>query len=184
MTWLYLHLILNHFPVILALVGATACVIGASRRNQAAWTYGVISLAIAAACSIPTWITGYQAHYVLENALRVPEGVVEPHELTAEATMWIMIPLGALAAFAWWRQNEEPRRGPSPPWVRPAVLIAAILGSIMIGVTAFLGGRITPRNVPRPLTRADSAAAAQQSFTPIPTESLRTREPKERTRSR
>jgi hypothetical protein len=178
MTWLYLHLIVHNFPVILTLVGTTACVIGATRKSREAWSYGTITLAIAALFAIPSWITGYQAHYILENTLRVAEGIVEPHELSAEATMWIMIPLGGLAAFAWWRLREEARRGPSPPWVRPAVLIAAVMGSIMLGVTAFLGGRIAHGNTPRPLTGADSAAARRQSFEPIPTESLRTREPK------
>src|SRR6185503_10296592 len=178
MTWLYLHLVLNHFPVILTLVGTTACVIGAARKSPQAWTYGVITLAIGAACSIPTWVTGYQAHYILENELRVPEGVVEPHELSAEATMWTMFPMGVLAAFAWWRHREEPQRGPSATWVRPAVLITAILGSIMLGVTAFLGGQIGHGKAPPPLTGADSAAAARQSFEAIPTESLRAREPK------
>src|SRR6185503_17718890 len=175
MTWLYLHLVLNHFPVILTLVGTTACVIGAARKSPQAWTYGVITLAIGAACSIPTWITGYQAHYILENELRVAEGVVEPHELSAEATMWTMFPMGVLAAFAWWRQNEESRRGASPTWVRPVVLITALLGSIMLGVTAFLGGQIGHGEAPRALTGADSAAAAQQSFAPVSPESLRAR---------
>ena len=174
MAWIYLHLILNHFPVILTFAGTAGCVVGAARKSRDAWTYGVISLAVAAACSIPSWITGYQAHYILENKLRVAEGVVEPHELFAEGTMWVMFPMGALAFFAWWRANQEPRRGPSPNWVRPAMLVAAAMGSIMLGVTAFLGGRIRPyAPAATPRTAADSAAAAQQSFQLIPLDTSR-----------
>ncbi|MBI4503321.1 MAG: hypothetical protein HY700_19460 [Gemmatimonadetes bacterium] len=173
MTWLYLHLALNHFPVTLTVLGTTACVIGVARGSREAWLYGLITLAIAAACSIPSWITGYQAHYVLENKLQVAEGVVEPHELLAEATMWIMIPMGALAAFGWWRAREEPGRGPSPSWVRPAILTAAVTGTVMLGITAFLGGRIGHGKPQRPPTGADSAAAAQQSFQPIPLDTSR-----------
>jgi uncharacterized membrane protein len=169
MLWLYLHLALNHFPVILTVLGTTACAIGAARRIRDAWTYGFITLAVAAACAFPTWITGYQSHYVLENHRWIAEGVIEPHELTAEATMWILVPMGALAAFAWWRQREEPRRGPSPNWVRPAVLVAAAMGTIMLGVTAFLGGEIALGNGPLPPRKtADSAAVAQQSSPPLP----------------
>src|ERR1051326_5134575 len=76
MAWIYLHLILNHFPVILTFAGTAGCVVGAARKSRDAWTYCVISLAVAAACSIPSWITGYQAHYILENKLRVAECVV------------------------------------------------------------------------------------------------------------
>ena len=169
MTWLYLHLIMNHFPIILTLLGTAACGVGAGRRNQAAWTYGMVTIVLGGITAIPTWITGYQAHYVLENRLGFPEGTVEPHELLAEATMWIMLPMTALAAFAWWRAREEPRRGPSPPWVRPALLITAILGSILLSVTAFEGGKIGHGAAPRRLSPRDSAAAAVQNFEPIPT---------------
>jgi len=173
MLWVYLHLALNHFPVILTLVGSGAGVVGAVRRSDEAWRYGLVSLAIGAISSLPSWITGYQAHYALENTRRVAEGVVEPHELSAEATMWILVPMGALAAFTWWRRREEPRRGPSPPWLRPAALTAAILGSVMLGVTAFLGGKVAFSNQFQPLSGADSAARAQQSFQLIPIDSLR-----------
>ena len=169
MTWLYLHLTSNHFPIILVLLGTCACAIGAARRSDAAWTYGIVTLAIGAVTAIPTWITGYQAHYVLENRLGFPEGTVEPHELLAEATMWVMFPLAALAGFAWWRTREEPRRGPSPPWMRPAVLITACIGAIMLGVTAFEGGKIAHGTAPKPVSAKDSAAAAVQNFEPIPT---------------
>ena len=174
MAWLYLHLALNHFPVVLTLLGTTACVIGAVRHSREAWAYGMITLALGAACSVPSWITGYQAHYIVEEQLRVAEGVVEPHELSAEATMWIMIPMGALAAFAWWRAREEPRRGPSPSWARPSVLVAAVMGTIMLAITAFLGGQIGHGRVPPARPGADSAAVAQQSFEPIPRDTART----------
>src|SRR6185503_16696801 len=117
MSWLYLHLVTNHFPIILTFLGTVACILGVARRNAFAWKYSVITLSVGAMLSLPTWITGYQAHYVVENRLGFPEGTVEPHEILAEATMWVMIPLGALAAFAWWRVNEEPKRGPAPNWL-------------------------------------------------------------------
>jgi uncharacterized membrane protein len=174
MSWLYLHLVIDHFPIILVLLGTAACVLGAARRNDFAWKYGVITLAVGAALAIPSWITGYQAHYVVENRLGFPEGVVEPHETLAEATMWIMIPLAALAGFAWWWGREESRRGPAPEWLKPSLLIAACLGTIMLSITAFLGGKIGHGQPLRPLTTKDSAAALQQSFTPLPPESVKT----------
>jgi hypothetical protein len=168
MSWIYLHLVTNHFPIILTLLGTAACGIGAARRSGFVWTYGLVTLALGGLAAVPTWITGYQAHYVIENRFGLPEGLVEPHELLAEATMWIMIPMAALAAFAWWRAREEPRRGPSPPWVRPTVLIAAVSGTIMLSVTAFLGGKIEHGAPPKGRSPQDSAAATQQSRILIP----------------
>src|SRR5262249_11278149 len=132
MTWLYLHLMSNHFPIILTLVGTIACAIGAARKRDRIWEYGLVTLTIGALAAIPSWIPGYQAHYVAENRLGFPEGTVEPHELLAEATMWVMLPLAGLAAFAWWRRGQEPRRGPSPAWVRPAILAAGLSGCVML----------------------------------------------------
>jgi len=174
MTWLYLHLVTNHFPIILTLLGTIACLVGLIRGSQNAWYYGVVTLLLGAIGALPSWISGYQAHYVLETRLGLPEGIVEPHELLAEATMWIMIPLGVLAAFTWWRARQEPKRGPSPPWVRPVLTITAVMGSVMLGITAFLGGKISHSEAPRAATAKDSAAAAaQQNFQPLPTEPLR-----------
>lgn len=168
MSWLYLHLATNHFPIILTLLGTVACSLGVLRKNAFAWKYGIITLSAGAILSLPSWITGYQAHYVIENRLGFPEGVVEPHELLAEATMWVMIPLGALAIFAWWWDKEATRRSPAPQWLKPSVLIAALMGTVMLSITVFLGGKIGHGQAPRPLTAKDSAAAAQQNFTPVP----------------
>jgi hypothetical protein len=166
MTWLYLHLITNHFPIILTVVGTVACIIGAARRNHSIWTYGVITLALGGVAAIPTWITGYQAHYVVEYRLGLPEGLVEPHELLAEGLMWFMIPMSGIATFAWWRAREEPRRGPSPTWIRPALLVSALAGCVMLGFTAFQGSRIS-HGAKQRAAPADSAAPAPQSVEPI-----------------
>jgi uncharacterized membrane protein len=173
MSWLYLHLTTNHFPIILTVLGTVAGFVGTIRRDRNIWIYGVVTLALGSALAIPTWITGYQAHYVVEVRLGLPEGVVEPHEVLAEGTMWLMIPLAALSAFAWWRLNQEAQRGPSPGWVRPAVLITAVLGCVLLAITAFQGAKIAHSREGRAPSARDSAAAAQQSFQPIPPDSLR-----------
>ncbi len=161
MFWIDLHLMINHFPIILTLVGTGACLIGAARRMRAIWLYGALTLALAGAAAIPAWISGNQAHVPLENSLGVPEGTVEPHEQLSEAAMWILIPMGVLGAFAWWRGGQEDRRGPTPEWVKPALLIAAVSGSAIIGYTALLGGRIMHNEKALSALRADSAGRGE-----------------------
>jgi uncharacterized membrane protein len=173
MSWLYLHLTTNHFPIILTLLGTVAGFVGTIRRDRNIWLYGVVTLALGGALAIPTWITGYQAHYVVEVRLGLPEGHVEPHEVLAEGTMWLMVPLAALAGFAWWRLNQESRRGPSPSWIRPALLGTAVLGCVLLAITAFQGAKIAHGREGKARTPGDSAAAAQQSFQPITPETPR-----------
>ena len=78
MSWLYLHLATNHFPIILTILGTVACSLSAMRKNAFAWKYGIITLSAGAVLSLPSWITGYQAHYVLENRLGFPRVGVCP----------------------------------------------------------------------------------------------------------
>ncbi|MSR07270.1 MAG: hypothetical protein EXR93_09430 [Gemmatimonadetes bacterium] len=163
MTWIKLHLMINHFPVILTVVGTAACILGAGRHIRQAWTYGALTLALAGVCAIPAWITGNQSHIVMEDEIGIPEGVVEPHELMGEATMWIMIPMAGLAAFTLWRASQEARRGPLPNWVRPTLLTFGIAGSVMIGYTALLGGRIGHNAATIEAIRSDSARTSPRA---------------------
>lgn len=154
---------LNHFPVILTFVGTGACLVAAVRRARQAWIYGALTLILAGGSAVPAWITGNQAHWVLEDEVGVKEGVAEPHELAAEVTMWFMIPMAALGAFVLWGAGQESRRGPLPTWVRPTLLTLGIAGSAVIGFTALLGGRITHNATTFEAMRSDSARASPTS---------------------
>jgi uncharacterized membrane protein len=144
MTWVYLHLATNHFPIILTVLGTGAAVVSFAwrRRAREAWTYALVTLLLAWASVIPAWITGNQSHEVVEKQLGIKEGAVESHEEMAEGTLWITFAMGGLAAFAWWRTTRESKLGPPPGWVRWAVLGTGLAGSAMLGYTALLGGRI------------------------------------------
>jgi hypothetical protein len=161
MTWVYLHLATNHFPVVLTLLGTSAAVLSFAWRHRAreAWSYALVTLVLAGTSVIPAWITGNQSHEVVEKQLGIREGAVESHEEVAEGTLWVTFAMGGLAAFAWWRGTREPKLGASPPWLRWVVLGTAVAGSAMLGYTALLGGRIVHGQQARAGARPDSAGA-------------------------
>src|SRR5579864_6542996 len=103
MTWVYLHLITNHFPVILALLGTGAAMLSFRwrRRAREAWAYALVTLMLAGISVIPVWITGNESHEAAEQQLGAKESRVEEHELFAEGALWATIAMGGLAAFAW-----------------------------------------------------------------------------------
>src|SRR5437867_4287493 len=105
MAWVYLHLVTNHFPVILTLLGTGAVLVSLSWRRAAAeaWRYALVTLVLATASAVPAWITGNQSHEIVERRLGVTEGLVETHEEVAEGTLWVIVAMGGLAAFALWR---------------------------------------------------------------------------------
>ncbi|MBI4420036.1 MAG: hypothetical protein HY560_04355 [Gemmatimonadetes bacterium] len=157
MTWVYLHLITNHFPVILTVLGTAALLVSFWWRGQAraVLLYALATLVLAGATVIPAWITGNQSHAVVEERLGVKEGMVESHELFAEGTLWITLAMAGLAGFTLWRVSREEKMGPAPAALRHGVLAAALLGSVMIGYTALLGARITHDVKPPPVQPSD-----------------------------
>ena len=159
MTWVYLHLAINHFPVVLTLLGTVAVLASLWWRRAApeAWRYGLVTLVLATASAVPAWITGNQSHEVVEKRLGVKEGVVEAHELVAEGTLWVIVAMGGLGGFALWRGHREGTLGPAPHWVRWSVVAAAVAGSAMLGWTALLGGKITHGSEASAALRPDSA---------------------------
>ena len=56
-----MHIVVNHFPVILAMMGAFAVLLAVVRGQRAIWLYGSVSLACAALAVIPTYFTGQPA---------------------------------------------------------------------------------------------------------------------------
>jgi uncharacterized membrane protein len=142
MNWPYLHLVTNHFPIILTMTGTTAALVAFVLRRRAIWIYAVATLSIAGLASVPVFLSGNQAQETMEDQPGVAKAALDSHEEASEVALWVTLAMGVAAAMAWWRTVREDRRGPSPAWIRPVVLVAALAGMGMISYAAFLGGRI------------------------------------------
>jgi uncharacterized membrane protein len=52
---------INHFPVILSVVGAVAAILGSLTRRRMVWTFAAICLTLAGTIIGPVFISGKQA---------------------------------------------------------------------------------------------------------------------------
>lgn len=68
MNWPYFHMIINHFPIILGVMGAAAAVLGLLVPRRGVWLYALASLTLAALSAYPAVFTGERAEHVLEEA--------------------------------------------------------------------------------------------------------------------
>ncbi|MBI4501097.1 MAG: hypothetical protein HY700_08050 [Gemmatimonadetes bacterium] len=146
MSWPYLHLVTNHFPIILAVTGTIAALAALVLRHRTIWIYAVATLSFAGLASAPAFLSGNQAEEVMEDRPGIGKQALDSHEEAGEAALWVMLAMSGVAAAAWWRILREERRGPSPAWIRPIVLVAALAGTGVVSYTAFLGGKIVHAN--------------------------------------
>jgi uncharacterized membrane protein len=128
LTWPYIHLLINHFPVVLATAGFGAVILAMIFRRRGLWLYAMGTLAAAGATVYPVRFSGDQAD-------------IDAHDA---ASLWALICLllaGMVSAYGLWRALKRPQEE-IPGWLRAAVFIGALLGFSTVARTAYLGGKI------------------------------------------
>jgi uncharacterized membrane protein len=136
-----LHLILNHFPVILTVMALFAALLAMGTRSRAAWLYSAASLTIAGLFSYPTLLTGHGAHEVLEDFWYVKAGSWDAHKDAAEWANIMTLVGGAFAAYAWWKLTRS-KDAMLAKWAEIVLVIACLMGATTMGRTAWLGGKV------------------------------------------
>ena len=121
-----LHLVLNHLPVIIPLIGVPILAIGVLVQSQDTQKVGLSLLILGALAAIPTYLTGEPAERLIKNYPDVSRLAITQHEKAA----WL-----SLMAIAQLR-----RRISMPIWI--AVLFLSLISSGLIVRTAHIGGQI------------------------------------------
>lgn len=184
------HLLLNHFPIVLGLLGAVAALLALFMRRRTVWMFAVALITIGALFAQPAVMTGRRAATVMERTWYVSREAVQEHELGAEWARWAMLLAGVVSLFAWWhlvraprttKQQRDGRPGDFPTWLQWLVLLTAMLSASATTRAALLGGRIVHGAAalvaPRTATAPDSTpAVAPPAIAPsvAPPESLTT----------
>jgi hypothetical protein len=142
MSWPYLHTLVNHFPIILTVVGALAVLLAAMYGRRGVWTYALWSLLLAGLTIYPAWLTGGRAGGAVRNAWYIERGAVHTHAAAADITLWIvagtgLLALVALITLARTRDAVSPAR-----WLRVLVGLGALASICAVSYTGFLGGKI------------------------------------------
>ena len=159
-----LHILINHFPVILTIVGTAALLLAMIVRTRGSWLYATATLALAGVAVVPTFLTGDPAAEQLHDTWWVTRKAIEAHSDAADFALWGVSIMGLIAAYAWWRAwrsagvgtspvSSVPgsgltadagvrRDGGLPVWLRALVLVSALNGCALVFRTASLGGNI------------------------------------------
>jgi hypothetical protein len=142
MNWPYLHTIVNHFPIILSVVGSAGLVLALIVKRRGVWLYSLATLTLAGVSAYPAFYTGDEAAHALRNTWYVVRTMVKEHDEAAGFALPSLLVVGAVSAYAWWRMLKREVTGLPPAWLRLVVFLLAGFSLSVVVRTAYLGGKI------------------------------------------
>lgn len=142
MTWPTLHAFINHFPIVLVVVGAIAILLSAMIQRRAIWMYALSTLTLAALTVYPAWWTGDRAESVVRKAWYIAPGAIHSHSQAADITVWVvgitgLFALISLITLVRLPEVQAPARG-----FRILVGLGALASVCAVSYTGYLGGKI------------------------------------------
>lgn len=138
-TGAHLHLVLNHWPIIVPMLGLLLLAFAWLRHSEPTGRTGLAFLIGGALAALPVYLTGEDAEEAVERAPGVTEALIERHE---DAGLIAAVALGVLGVFALWALWRYRRPGALPRWVLTTALSGALVGSGLMAWVGLLGGQI------------------------------------------
>ncbi len=140
-SWPYAHLVINHFPVVLSVAGLAVALLALVFNRRGLWQTAMGALTGAGLFVFPVHFTGDQADEALHDPWYIRHGAIDAHDNAATIAMYVILIIGAFAAYSWWRSVKRPAES-LPRWVRSAVVVGGLLATGTVTYAAYLGGKI------------------------------------------
>lgn len=93
----YIHLLSNHFPVILSIAGFVVLTLGLTRHLKIVKQTGLAILFAASLSCIPAYLSGEEAEHKVEEYPGVSHSIIEEHEEKAELAFLVTDLVGILS---------------------------------------------------------------------------------------
>lgn len=142
MNWPYVHTLINHFPIILMVVGTAVLLLALIVRRRGIWLYALATLTLAGLSVYPAYFTGDQAGDAVRNTWYIVRSMVEEHDAAAGFALASVLIAGAVSAYTWWRMLRREVTSLPPVWLRTVVAVIAVWALSVVARTAYLGGQI------------------------------------------
>ena len=108
----YLHLLLNHLPVIGTIFGLLLLLFALLRKSEEVKRVALSVFVLTALAAVPTYLTGEPAEEVAEHLPGVAKALIEQHESAALLALSAALATGVVALaglFLAWRSKQLPR---------------------------------------------------------------------------
>lgn len=141
LTWPYVHITINHFPVVLTAMGTLGALIAVIRKKRGVWLYTMATMTAAGLSVGPVYLSGDKADAALNDPWYIQTEMIDVHNAAANYALAVLLITGAICAYSWWRALRY-RDEPIPRMIRIAVFITTIFSFAVVSRTAYLGGKI------------------------------------------
>jgi uncharacterized membrane protein len=138
-TFTHLHLLLNHFPIIVTILGLLLIAVAVWRNSDALARVALAFFVGGALSALPTYLTGESAEDAVRHLPGVTREIIETHSDSALISAIFVGLLGVFALWALWRFRAAVTL---PTWVVRVALVASIIGSGLMSWTGLLGGQV------------------------------------------
>lgn len=146
----HFHLVLNHLPIVIPIVGIFVMVSGLLFRSATIKQTAYAIFVLGALSTIPAFATGEGAEEVVEHLPEISEKLIHQHEEVAETFATISYLLGGLSLIGFWASW---RKKSFANLIVYATLILSGLALYLARETGTTGGEIRHTEI-----RADQAA--------------------------
>lgn len=165
MTWAYVHLAVNHLPVILMPVSIAMLTAAWAKKSAELRTAGLAWMVVAAVAGGAAYLTGEPAEHVVEDLPAVSKDAIEEHEETA---LLAAVATGAAGFLALGAMVIGRGVVPLPAWILATTFVAALVAAVLMVMTANLGGRISHPEIRGPSATTLQPPAERLRLSPDP----------------
>lgn len=148
MNYPHLHLMINHAPVIGAVVALLLLFWALMTRRRDFIRLALVVTLLAGLSTYPAFFTGDEAHEQLEDVEGFDHDLIHEHEDAADWALRTMLGTALIAALGLWVSRKDRE---VPRWAGVATLLALIFSSSVVARTAWLGGEIRHPEATGPL---------------------------------
>ena len=149
----YLHIVVNHFPIILCVVGTVAALLGLAFQRRGLWVYAAASITLAGLLIYPVSLTGHRAEDIVEKRWYASKEAIHEHEEAGELAVWVTLAAGAIAGYAWFRAaRPRHREDRFPSGLGTLLALAGLVATGTLGYTAWQSGFIVHKAASPPGT--------------------------------
>lgn len=138
MSFTHLHLLLNHFPIIGAVLGIALLGYAVLRKSDELGKTSLWLFVALGAIAVAVYFTGEPAEEAIEKLPGFSEAITERHEEFAQLATIVFASFSAIAlgALAFFRKKSLPR------WLMLGAFALSLVAGGMMGYTALLGGQV------------------------------------------
>lgn len=135
----HLHLIFNHFPIIIPIIGFLVMLVGFAIRSELLKRTALGLFILGALFTLPAFGTGEDAEELIENLPGIEEKYIESHEEAAEIFAYLSYGLGVFSLIGFWANWKQK---PLANSISVAVFLLAVVVLFFAKEAGTTGGEI------------------------------------------